>query len=172
MLSFISSLATLFKAAVKIKSQGGTNRYNTPLYAPREGSSGFRKCPASPFFSELEAGSWRVFAFTPSGTKVVDSLLQKGAIELAPLPSLGYYSRLFIVMKASWSWRPVIDLSLLNLIVLKIRHPEGCVSASSNASGIQIVASVHGVRQSLPIQGSLLWSLRSSSGLRAVMVTG
>ena len=26
-------------------------------------------------------------------TQVVESLLQKGAIELAPLPSLGYYSR-------------------------------------------------------------------------------
>ena len=49
----------------------------------------------------------------------VESLLQKGAIELAPLPSLGYYSRLFVVMKASGSWRPVIDLSLLNLKVLK-----------------------------------------------------
>ena len=47
------------------------------------------------------------------------SLLEKGAIELAPLPSLGYYSRLFVVMKASGSWRPVIDLSLLNLKVLK-----------------------------------------------------
>ena len=49
----------------------------------------------------------------------MESLLQKGAIELAPLPSLGYYSRLFVVMKASGSWRPVIDLSLLNLKVLK-----------------------------------------------------
>ena len=103
--------------------------------------------------------------------QVVDSLLQKGAIELAPLPSLGYYSRLFIVMKASGSWLPVIDLSLLNLIVLKMHHPEGCVSASSDASGIQIVSSAHGVRQSLPILGSLLWSLRGSSGLHAVMAT-
>ena len=49
----------------------------------------------------------------------VESLLQKGAIELAPLLSLGYYSRLFVVMKASGSWLPVIDLSLLNLKVLK-----------------------------------------------------
>ena len=47
------------------------------------------------------------------------SLLEKGAIELAPLPSPGYYSRLFVVMKASGSWRPVIDLSLLNLKVQK-----------------------------------------------------
>ena len=49
----------------------------------------------------------------------VCSLLEKGAIELAPLPSLSFYSRLFVVMKASGSWRPVIDLSLLNLKVLK-----------------------------------------------------
>ena len=117
-----------------------------------------------PFFSELEAGSWRVFCLHTIRDKalaqVVDSLLQKGAIELAPLPSLGYYSYLFIAMKASGSWRPVIDLSLLNLIVLKIHHPEGCVSASSDVSGIQIVSSVHGVQQSLPIQDSLLWSSR------------
>ena len=45
------------------------------------------------------------------------SLLEKGAIELAPLPSPGYYSWLFVVMKASGSWRLVIDLSLLNLKV-------------------------------------------------------
>ena len=60
-----------------------------------------------------------------------------------------------------------MDLSLLNLIVLRICHPEGCISACSDASGIQIVSSVHGVRQSLPIQGSLLWSLRGSAGLHA-----
>ena len=45
----------------------------------------------------------------------VQALLNKGAIELAPLPSPGFYSRLFVVMKASGSWRPVIDLSTLNL---------------------------------------------------------
>ena len=47
------------------------------------------------------------------------SLVEKGAVELAPLPSPGYYSQLFVVMKASGSWKPVIDLSLLNLRVLK-----------------------------------------------------
>ena len=47
----------------------------------------------------------------------VQALLAKGAIELAPLPSPGYYSRLFVVLKASGAWRPVIDLSLLNLRV-------------------------------------------------------
>ena len=47
------------------------------------------------------------------------SLVEKGGVELVPLPCPGYYSWLFVVMKASGSWRPVIDLSLLNLKVLK-----------------------------------------------------
>ena len=47
------------------------------------------------------------------------SLLEKEAIELAPLPSPGYYSRLFVVMKTSGSWRSAIDFSLLNLKVQK-----------------------------------------------------
>ena len=51
--------------------------------------------------------------------KEVQSLVQKGAVELAPLPSLDFYSRVFVVMKASGSCRPVIDLSTLNLRVCK-----------------------------------------------------
>ena len=58
-------------------------------------------------------------------------------------------------------------LSLLNLIVLWMHHPEGFVSATSNTSGIQILSSVHDVRQSLPIQGSLVCSLSGSAGLHA-----
>ena len=58
-----------------------------------------------------------------------------------------------------------MDLSPLNLIVFRIHHPEGCVSASSDTSGIQIVSAVHGVQQSLPIQGSLLWSLCGSTDI-------
>ena len=44
-------------------------------------------------------------------------LIAKSAVELAPLPSLGFYSRLFVVWKTSGSWRPVIDLPTLNLFV-------------------------------------------------------
>ena len=59
-------------------------------------------------------------SYTPMSTKgvaleeVTRALTAKGAVELAPLPSLGFYSRLFVVWKTSGSWRPVIDLSLLN----------------------------------------------------------
>ena len=44
-------------------------------------------------------------------------LIATGAVELAPLPSPGFSSRLFLVWKTSGSWRPVIDLSLLTRFV-------------------------------------------------------
>ena len=46
----------------------------------------------------------------------IEALIAKGAIGLAPL-SPGYYSRLFVVQKASGGWRPVIDLSAFNKFV-------------------------------------------------------
>ena len=49
--------------------------------------------------------------------KITQALIAKSAVELAPLLSLGFYSRLFVVWKTSGSWRPVIDLSTLNLFV-------------------------------------------------------
>ena len=42
----------------------------------------------------------------------LQDLLRKGAVEPAP-QSPGFYSRLFLVKKASGSWRPIIDLSTL-----------------------------------------------------------
>ena len=49
--------------------------------------------------------------------EVTLALVAKGAVELAPLPSPGFYSHLFVVWKTSGSWRPVIDLSHLNRFV-------------------------------------------------------
>ena len=46
-------------------------------------------------------------------TQELQNLLRKGAVEPAP-QSLGFYSRLFLIQKASGSWRPIIDLSTLN----------------------------------------------------------
>ena len=42
---------------------------------------------------------------------------------------------------------------------------EGCVLASSDASGISQVPQVHGGREVVPIQGSLLWSFHGSASL-------
>ena len=62
-------------------------------------------------------------SYNPLSTKgvvlgeVTRALIAKGAVELAPLPSPGFYSHLFLVWKTSGSWRPVIDLSALNLFM-------------------------------------------------------
>ena len=49
--------------------------------------------------------------------EVTLGLIAKGAVELAPLPSPGFYSRLFVMWSTSGSWRPVIALSHLNRFV-------------------------------------------------------
>ena len=49
--------------------------------------------------------------------EVTLDLIAKGAVELAPLPSPGFYSRLFVVWKTSGSWRQVIGLSHLHRFV-------------------------------------------------------
>ena len=61
--------------------------------------------------------------YNPSSTKgvvleeVTLDLIAEGAVELAPLTSLGFYSYLFVVCKTSGSWHLVIDLSTLNHFV-------------------------------------------------------
>ena len=49
-------------------------------------------------------------------TQELQTLLRKGAVEPAP-QSPGFYSCLFLVQKASGSWRPIIDLSTLNVYI-------------------------------------------------------
>ena len=44
----------------------------------------------------------------------VKEMEMKGAIEVVRTPSPGFYSRLFLVPKAGGTWRPIIDLSVLN----------------------------------------------------------
>ena len=66
-----------------------------------------------------------IASYSPSSIKgkaleeVLLSLVQKEAVELAPLPSPGFYSQMFVVWKTSGSWRPVIDLSVLNYSISK-----------------------------------------------------
>ena len=49
-------------------------------------------------------------------SQLVQELRNKGVIEPAPLTP-GLYSRLFLVSKATGEWRPIIDLSSLNVFV-------------------------------------------------------
>ena len=50
----------------------------------------------------------------------LQALVVKGAVEPAP-PSPGFYSRMFVVQKASGAWRPIIDLSTLNKYIAKTK---------------------------------------------------
>ena len=50
----------------------------------------------------------------------LQNLLRKGAVEPAPQSPV-FYSRLFLVKKASGSWRPIIDLSTLNGFITSSR---------------------------------------------------
>ena len=53
----------------------------------------------------------------PALWQEVVAMLAKGALEIALDPGPGFYSRLFLVEKASGGWRPMIDLSHLNEFV-------------------------------------------------------
>ena len=61
-------------------------------------------------FPTYRAGSPRAQALPQE----VEAMLAKGALEIARDPGPGFYSRLFLVEKATGGWRPVIDLSHLN----------------------------------------------------------
>ena len=64
-------------------------------------------------FPKYRAGSPRAQALRQE----VEGMFAKGALEIARDPGPGFYSRLFLVEKASGSWRPVISLSHLNEFV-------------------------------------------------------
>ena len=170
MLSSTSSLATFSKAAFSNRSQSSTSRYCSPLVAPHADSSFFRKRSSSSSCWGAKRGRG---GFLPphhpgqslgsgGGVSAPKGILRAGSVFFAGLlqPFVFCHEGLGVVAASR-------NLSLLSLIVLQIHHPEGGVSASSDASEFQMVSSVHSVRQSLPIHGSLLWSLRGSSGLHA-----
>ena len=112
---------TLSKEPIPFPSYGPSSIRGKALDAEvlslvEKGAVEFAPLPSPGYYSRL------FVVMKASGSSLdaeVLSLVEKGAVELAPLPSPGYYSRLFAVMKALGSWRPVIDLSSLNLKVLK-----------------------------------------------------
>ena len=61
--------------------------------------------------------------------KEVDSLFSKGAVELADSSTPGFYSRLFTVPKKGGTWRPVLDLSVLNSWIPKVPFKMETVSS-------------------------------------------
>ena len=64
-------------------------------------------------FRSYDPASPRALALSQEVAK----MLQKGAVEVVSDHGSGFYSRLFLVEKATGGWRPVIDLSPLNRFI-------------------------------------------------------
>ena len=83
-------------------------------------------------------------SYSPNSTKgralaqELIALQNKGAVELAP-PTPGFYSRMFVVMKAPGAWRPIIDLSTLNKFIdfqsFKMETPQSVLQQSDRTTG-------------------------------------
>ena len=63
----------------------------------------------------------------------IEKMLAKGVLEIVPDPGPGFYSRLFLVEKATGSWRPVIDLSTLNTFIRQTPFKMETVASVLNA---------------------------------------
>ena len=156
------------------------------------GSEGLRYGYRIPFLCDppLSKVPISLPSYHPLSTKgvalgeVTQALIAKSAVELVPLPSLSFYSRLFVVWKTSGSWRPIIDLSTLNLFV-DVSHgdhpvcpsfcssgrldglhrPQGSLPAGPCPSGLSSLPSVCVTGQCVPVLCPLLWPIHSSTGL-------
>ena len=117
----------------------------------------------------------------------VEAMLAKGALEIARDPGPGFYSRLFLVEKATGGWRPVIDLSYFER--LRPAHAvqdgnsrfgavicqrggfssflgsEGCVLSDPDPRIIEEAVEVHVKGDSLPVQSPVLRAVDCSPGL-------
>ena len=132
-----------------------------------------------PFLSQptLSAEPIPMPSYNPLSTKgvalgeVTQALIAKGTVELAPLPSPGFYSRLFVVWKTSGSWRLVIDLSTLNRFV-DMSHfqmetiPSVLLSVrqGSHPSGISPLPLLCSTWPCLSVHSAVLWPLHGPTG--------
>ena len=116
----------------------------------------------------------------------IQALRRKGAVEPAPLTQ-GFFSRMFVVTKATGGWRPIIDLSTLKSgcgsdsfsdgdisdgsaccpqeRLDGLHRSEGCVPSDLDPPCVSQVSQVHSQREDLAVPGPLLWSVHSSTGV-------
>ena len=117
----------------------------------------------------------------------IEKMLAKDALEIVLNQGPSFYSRLFLVEKATGGWHPVIDLSHLNGFVQQtlfkmetvasgatlrprgrfpsFHRPERCVFPKTHSSGVEEAIEVPVGRGSLPVQGPVLRSVNCPSGL-------
>ena len=75
----------------------------------------------------LSASPIRFASYPPGSPKdlalsqEIRTMLEKDALEVVDKPGPGFYSRIFLVEKATGGWRPVIDLSPLSSFVLQTK---------------------------------------------------
>ena len=118
--------------------------------------------------------------------EVTQALIAKGAVELAPLPSPGFYSRLFVVWKTSGLWRPghrSLDSQSLRGCVTypdgdhpvcppvcpsgrldDLHRSQGGLSTGSCPSGILPLPSLCGTWPGIPVHSSVFWPLHGPAG--------
>ena len=92
LLSSTSSLASISKAAIKSKSQGGPGKYTSPLDTPRASTSGFRKRSSSPY----RRGSKR----SRGGRGAAPSSTRGGFLEVGVMPLSNRYRWLSVAPMA------------------------------------------------------------------------
>ena len=128
-------------------------------------------------FTTYRAGSPRAQALRQE----VEAMLAKGALEIALDPGPAFYSRLFLVEKASGGWRPVIDLSHLNefvqltrfkmetvvSVLLSVREGDFLASLDLKDAYFQIPIhiEVHVGGDGLPVPSPVFWAVDRSPGL-------
>ena len=98
------------------------------------GDSSFRVyCPSPPpptcVAEPLEFPSYALGSAKVQALQEVDRMLEKNDLELVVHLGLGYYSRLFLVQKASRGCQPMINFSSLNDCVTYIKFKVGTASS-------------------------------------------
>ena len=115
--------------------------------------------------------------------EALHQLIAKNAVELVKhQTSLGFFNRLFLVPKPNNKWRPILDLSKLNLF-LKTGDPGNHQNVSptrgvgylnrfpghllpyTNTGTVQEISEISCPRSDIPIQSTALWSVHSTLGV-------
>ena len=116
--------------------------------------------------------------------EALHQLIAKNAVELVKhQTSLGFFNRLFLVPKPNNKWRPILDLSKLNLFLkmekFKMETPETIRTSLQQGewvtSGrllpypftgtVQEISEISCPGSDIPIQGTALWSVHSTLGV-------
>ena len=118
-------------------------------------------------------------------------MIGKGVLEIVPDTGPGFYSRLFLVEKASGGWRPVYrplsserihpadpvqdgnpkfrPLSSQRERLPCLHRPQGRVLPGTRTSHFQEATSIRLKRQGLPVQGTVLRPLDRPTGVQEVL---